>query len=224
MRNQLVLSKQTFRGKRRGFSLVELLVVLLIIGLGFSLVSVNVGSSDGQQLQVEARQFANNTSLIAEEAVLSNRQWGVDIYRQLEEGIEQLGYRWLIRNDDGDWQLAVDSHRPVDFVFSPFIGLRISLEGADQPIEIPNKRDIETIKPMLQAQPKDEERPSVVEQLEQGNQREPIEPALWLLSSGEMSAFSMELYIIDDPDNKVTVVGDELGRIALKLPGDNDDE
>ena len=211
--------------KASGFSLVELLVVLLIVGLGINLITVNVGGSDGQQLKLEAKQFANNTALIAEEAVLSNRQWGVDIYRQVDEdGIEQLGYRWLVRNDDGEWRLAVDDHRPVDFLFSPNVNLRLTLEGSDEFIEILTKREIDEESSRLLVEPEEEEKQSIIEALEAGNPKDPIRPALWLLSSGEISAFEMELFILDDPENKAVVVGDELGRIVLKTPEHENDE
>lgn len=217
------IKAETYRQIPSGFSLVELLVVLLIIGLGISLVSVNVGGSDGQLLRLEAKQFANNTSLIAEEAVLSNRQWGVDIYRHIDGDVEQLGYRWLIRNEDGDWQLAVDDRRPVEFLFSPIINIRLTLEGSDQFVEIVNKRDIDEAEPVLIDQPV-KNGLSIVEQLEADNPQEPVQPALWLLSSGEMSAFVMELFLNDDTDNKVVVIGDELGRITLQRPEVDDNE
>lgn len=201
-----------------GFSLVELLVVLLIIGLGFSVASVNVGSNSSQQLLISAKQFANRTALIAEQAVLSNQQWGVDIYRELTDDGDRYGYRWLTRNEQGLWQLAVLTQDEVDFYFPQGLGLQLELLEANQPMELPDKRDInqqdsQLVKKQSLAQQLDEDVSAADEQ---------IKPALWLLSSGEMSAFRLTVFDTENPDAKVAVVGDELGRIIVEKEPDNE--
>lgn len=208
----------------RGFSLVELLVVLLIIGLGFSLANFNVGGNESYRLLSEAKQFANSSALIAEEAILSNTQWGVDIYRQLADNndgynLEQYGYRWLVRNKEGDWELASSSNGEVDFLFSPGISVRLELEGSEEEVEILLKRTVNEQSSVFDQQE------GIAEQLSgtEEEQQEPLLPALWLLSSGEISAFSMTLYDAQSPDNQVEIKGDELGRIKV-LTGLEDDE
>ncbi len=208
----------------KGFSLVELLVVLLIIGLGFSLVNFNVGGNDSYRLLSEAKQFANSSALIAEEAILGNEQWGVDIYRQPTEdndgyNLEQFGYRWLVRSKEGEWELANSANDEVDFLFSPGIGIRLELEGSEEEVEIFLKRAVNERDSVF-----DEEK-GIAEQLtdNEEEQEEPLLPALWLLSSGEISAFTMVLFDAQDPDNRVKVKGDELGRITV-VTGLEDDE
>ncbi len=202
-----------------GFSLVELLVVIVIIGLGASFANFNVGSNNELRLLSEAKIFANSTALIAEEAILGNEQWGVDIYRQLIDDGEQYGYRWLVRNDEREWQLANSDNREVEFLFSPGIVLRLELEGADGEIEIKFKQDIVEQESVIA------ESGTIVEQLaeEEVDQKEPVLPALWLLSSGEMSAFHMTLFDKENPDNQVEIRGDVLGRIAVDAEGKDDD-
>ncbi|ARN74841.1 hypothetical protein BST96_12375 [Oceanicoccus sagamiensis] len=208
----------------RGFSLIELLVVLLIIGLGFSFANFNVGGNDSYRLLAEAKQFANSSALIAEEAILSNQQWGVDIYRQPSDdndgyNLEQFGYRWLVRNKEGDWELANSSNDKVDFLFSPGIGVRLELEGSAEEVEILFKRVVKERTSVFDQQE------SITEQLSdtEEEQQEPLLPALWLLSSGEISAFSMVLYDATNPDNQVEIKGDELGRITV-VTGLEDEE
>lgn len=199
-----------------GFSLVELLVVVLIIGLSISLVSINIGSSSHVRLRMEAQQFANNTSLMAEEAVLSNQQWGVDIFRQQEAGIEQFGYRWLLQNDEGKWLLANGREMQQAVLFSGDIGLRLQLDALEQDQHIDFKQEIKQYQPEKALKNADEKqhRNRIIDQ--QGIvQREQIEPDIWLFSSGEMNVFVLTVFDRRQPENQIVIRGDELGRIRL---------
>lgn len=208
---------------QRGFSLVELLVVLLIIGLGFSVVSFNIDDNDVLRLRIEAKQFANNTALIAEQAVLANQQWGVDIYRDVQDGVEVFGYRWLVRNEENIWQLAEQNRREVDFYFSPNLALRLELEGSDEELEILFKRQIAQYNDSAVASSIAVNDQSIVEQLSNKSEADKnIEPALWLLSSGEMSAFSLTVFDRLNPEIFVVIKGDELGRIVLEQEQSNE--
>jgi general secretion pathway protein H len=201
--------------KTRGFSLIELLAVVLVIGLAASLVSFNVGGNNSHRLRGEAKQFANNTSLIAEEAVLSNRQWGVDFFRQDLQGQEQFGYRWLLRNDDKLWQLANRETMEVEYLFSPGVELSLELEGSGEEQEIEFKRDI-SIAESPEESAVGGRKPEVTDgQL--------IEPGIWLLSSGEMNVFKLTLRLSQSPETTIDVEGDELGRIRLSSDADNDE-
>lgn len=202
--------------KYNGFSLVELLVVLLVIGLGVSFVSVNIGGNSGYQLRIEARNFANNTSLMAEEAVLSNQQWGVDFFRQYDEGIEDIeyyGYRWLVRSEEGLWLEANADIRQTEFIFSPGTIMILQLDGLDQEQIIELKRRI--VDPNAAVLGSINERGL-------GND-EPVLPDIWMLSSGEMSAFRLALYTQENENTEIIVTGDELGRITTSDEEDEDD-
>jgi general secretion pathway protein H len=199
-----------------GFSLVELLVVLLIIGLGVSFVSMNVAGNNAYQLRIEARNFGNNTSLMAEEAVLSNQQWGVDFFRQYDEtteDIEYYGYRWLVRNDDGLWLEANAQVRQTEFIFSPGTIITLQLDGLDQEQIIELKQEI--IDPNDSAL-------GIISGNSISND-EPVLPDIWMLSSGEMSAFRLTLYDQENENTEFVVTGDELGRITIGDEGDDDD-
>ena len=205
---------------QRGFTLIELLVVMLIVALGVSLVRVNVGANNPHQLRSEARQFANSAALVAEEAVLSYQQWGVDLFRLSDSSGDRFGYRWLVRNEEGYWQLARGERFGEETLFSEGVELRLELEGGDKEVEIEYQRSISEQEALIQ------ERKSIAEQLgerELDADDKLIKPAIWLLSSGEISAFELTLLSGDNPDNLIVVEGDALGRVALKK-SDEDDE
>lgn len=89
-----------------GFTLVEVLVVVLLIGLSLG-VLLKIDFGDGpQQLANESRRFAGLAELVLEEAVLSGQDWGIDFFSEPGRAGDSFGYRWLQRGDDG-WQEAV---------------------------------------------------------------------------------------------------------------------
>jgi len=196
-----------------GFSLIELLVVLLIIGLGMSMLGINLTGNNAYQLRSEAKQFANATALMAEEAVLANQQWGVDIYRFEDEGRggERFGYRWLVRNEQGLWLPGNDGIRKNDFSFGPGISLQLELERSGQEQDIEYKQTI--IDPASESSLG----------LAQDDATQPLIPELWLMSSGEMTEFSLQLFDTQTPEQKTHIRGDVLGTVVVDEEEDDDE-
>ena len=81
--------------RRRGFTLVELLVVMVIIGITLGLASLNAIPSPRQALQQEAQRIALLLQLARDEAIVRNRQVA------FEANPER--YRFVVRNDTG-WE------------------------------------------------------------------------------------------------------------------------
>lgn len=202
----------------RGFTLVELLVVVLIIGLIISIAGVNVGGNEHRQLHLDAKDFANNTGLMMQEAALSNRQWGVDLYRDYRDGEAFYGYRWLILSRDGEWVAPLDEALAGEHAFSASVGLRLQLDGADVEALIEEKQKVPTEQPEGKAR----ERDAIIAEDNTIAKSDPVEPEIWLLSSGEMRPFELTLFDREAPDTYVTVVGDELGRVALDKGEDDE--
>ena len=78
----------------RGFTLVELMVVLAIIGITLGMVSLNAMPSARQNLQGEASRIALLLQLARDEAIVRNRLVAFEA--------DGEAYRFLVRND-GTW-------------------------------------------------------------------------------------------------------------------------
>lgn len=79
----------------RGFTLLELLIVIVIAGITLGLVSFNAMPSERQVLQKDAQRIALLLQLARDEAIVRNRPI------VFEAGQER--YRFLIRNGN-EWQ------------------------------------------------------------------------------------------------------------------------
>ncbi len=79
----------------RGFTLIEIMVVMVIIGITLGMVSVNAIPSPRQNLQNEAARIALLLQLARDEAIVRNRLVA------FEADGEQ--YRFLVRNE-GAWE------------------------------------------------------------------------------------------------------------------------
>jgi type II secretion system protein H len=81
--------------KHRGFTLVEILVVLFVLGVALALVTVNIAGDDRRDVAREAKRLAG-----ALEHAASLAQWRAE---PLGVSAESGAYRFWRRGDDGRW-------------------------------------------------------------------------------------------------------------------------
>lgn len=159
-----------------GFTLIEILVVVVIVGIVSSIVLLSMGTlRDDRGLQQEAYRMASLIELAADEAELQGRDFGIEILRRGYRFVEYDPYtdRWV--NIVGDEVLRQRS-LPEDFEFDLFVeDRRITL--ADQAAEI-------------QADDDDDERDRANAQV--------YAPHALLLSSGDLSPIKLTLLRLSD--------------------------
>ncbi len=164
--------------KQVGFTLVELLVVLVIIGCLVSLALFSTGRNTERELQEEARRLATVMTLLADEAVLENREYGLLI--------NSTGYQVLsFAEDCACWSVSADQQ---GYRLPEWVRLQLQLDG--EPLQLGGSVDKEA----------DGEEDEADEQS--------VQPQLLLFSSGELSAFSLRLEVRDLPQQAFAVSSD----------------
>jgi general secretion pathway protein H len=102
----------------RGFTLLELLVVLVIAGLTLGMVSFNAMPSERQVLQKESQRIALLLQLARDEAIVRNRPIAFEADSQ--------GYHFLMR-EENVWQLLTQDELLRDRQFQrPPVAVSIS--------------------------------------------------------------------------------------------------
>ncbi len=84
----------------RGFSLVEMLLVLLVVGLGTSIAALSMEDDPRKKMQQKARQFSAITRLAVDTSIMSGEPMG--LYLDLQSEYDEAVVQWR-RLRDGIW-------------------------------------------------------------------------------------------------------------------------
>ncbi|WP_394204317.1 type II secretion system minor pseudopilin GspH [Shewanella waksmanii] len=188
--------------QQRGFTLLEVLLVALLMGLTAAAVTLSLSGADRQQeLNRLAKQFMATTEMALDETVLSGQFVGIVV--------DDASYEYVIY-DEGKWKPLQADRMLTVREMEYGIELDLLLEGL----------------PLVQ---EDEEDSSwfdepLIEPSEEDKKKFP-EPQIMLFPSGEMSSFELR-FITEDQQGveiEALVVGDTLGRMTLGRDGDFDD-
>jgi general secretion pathway protein H len=165
--------------KQRGFTLIELMVVVLIVGLMASLVQFNVsGKRPDDSLQYESARFAAIFEVAAEYGMLNNIELGLVVKKDSYQFVGYDGTQWA-EIPDQDWQANVTLPKEVE----------LSIELDDLPIEEPMLFDADTFKE------KDEDDFTLLSKEEQEKK---IIPQVYILSGGDLSPFSVTFRLTEE--------------------------
>jgi len=86
--------------RNQGFTLIEIMVVLIIMGIVLSLVTLSVGNGGQTQLQQEAQRLASLLTLASQEAILQAKEFGVAFTPEGYHFYEWQGQKWQALNND----------------------------------------------------------------------------------------------------------------------------
>lgn len=162
--------------KAKGFTLLEILVVVFIIGIILTFASLSINNSDSRVLEEEAKRLMALIKLGSQQAVLESQELAVVFKNQ--------GYEFQ-RIEEGKWLPLVDDVLKTHS-FPANLEVEVDIEGE-----------------LLRSADKEDKKTQ--------------DPRLFLLSSGEMTAFTLTLKN-DATEQTLTLVGNESGDIQLRKP------
>ncbi len=178
-------------GRSGGFSLIEILVVIVIIGIVMSIAILSVTLAGGDsQLRDEAQRIMSLVEVAQDESLLQGREFGLEFM--------QGSYRFV-------------EFDPLTQQWSELIG-DDTLRLREVPEELELELFIEDRRIMLKTDPArtesdEEDRPGI----------ERYAPHVLIYSSGDMSPF--ELHVVRRIDDSlVAVQGDAAGALEIVVP------
>ena len=183
------------RQRNQGFTLIEILVVIVIVATIVSMALLSVGLvGEDAELDKERLRLASVIETIQDEALLQGREFGVEVmtssYRFIE--FDPLTRLWAEIPGDDLYRLR---YLPEGLEFELYIDeKRIRLENDPKKLDDPDK-------PMLSAGAK------------------PYVPHLFIFASGESTAYEIRLRR-PQTDQQLVMRGDVLGQIEF---GDDDE-
>jgi general secretion pathway protein H len=171
-----------------GFTLLELIVVVLIISIIFSFALLSVGDRQpADLLENEARRLHAVLKLVSDESILKNQELALEIQPQQ--------YRFL-RYDNKQWEPLEDDSVLRSYTLPTGMGATLLLDGlAVDPYASQNDHTEHETDDELS-----EERPT---------------PQVFFLSSGEISAFELRIHSEYVPQYYYLISGSLDGRLLF---------
>jgi general secretion pathway protein H len=173
------MEKSTAIKKHKGFTLIEVLLVIVVIGLMVAAIQVNFYSNKPQaKLEQEATRFAATFNLAAEYGLLNNIELGLYIDKNTYQFIGYDDLRW---SPIPDGELLSVYQLPEE--------IKIELIFDDLPLEEPSLIDVDLFTP-------DDK---TLEQMEEGlaEDKKPLIPQVYILSGGDITPFRLEFSFSD---------------------------
>lgn len=159
---------------QRAFTLLELMVVIVIIGIVLTFTTLSIGDGGKQQaLRHEAERFTALLQLACDEAVLQGRDLGVSLSATQYQFWQLNGQEWQVLDDE---MLRMR-------VMPMGMQLQLDMDGENADL------------------------PQTLEKISQ--------PTLLLLSSGEITPFTVRFYLENDATT-VSVQGELTGTLTIR--------
>jgi general secretion pathway protein H len=119
--------RKAMRLKTNGFTLVELLIVIVLIGVMSSMAVLAMGNVDhGKHQQLEAERLSKLLALAEQEATLRGESFAVELFAD--------GYRFLSL-EDRDWRTETGDDLFKPRTLDGAMRLTLKLDDADRPLQ-----------------------------------------------------------------------------------------
>jgi general secretion pathway protein H len=185
----LIKARDNVRKLQTGFTLIEVMLVLALMGLMISVVSYTaLGTNNYDKVNQQAKRFQVVFDMASDYAILNQVQLGI----RIDE--EQSTYTYVALDDDDDWvelagQKLFESYQlPEDMTLQLFLD------------DLPWQQEERLFDRSLF----DEELSVSDESVEIGNEEDivPPPPQLFLLSSGDLTPFELTITFEDTFSNE----------------------
>jgi general secretion pathway protein H len=170
--------------QQRGFTLIEIMLVLVVISVMAGLATVALGPNPYKELAREARRLQAVLQMAADEAVLQGAQWALALPEQ--------GYQFLVFDSEKFTWNSIDKEPFNVYQLDQAITLALSIEGEQF----------------------DPEALEQIQRMQALNKDQALQPVLLLLSSGEITPFSITLRN-PDLDGGITLISDGVSPIEF---------
>lgn len=181
------------RSRQSGFSLLEIMVVVVIVGIVISVASLSMGIlGKDRELKIQADRFMALADLVQDEATMQSREFGIEVmtggYRFVE--YDTLAGQWADIPGDDTLRLRT---LPEDVEFELYLeDKRIVLDDDPAEFDDPDKQ------PTLTS-------------------TQNYSPHLLIYSSGDATPF--ELHVLrNQSDQNIVIRGDALGSLEIVNP------
>jgi len=175
-----------------GFTLIELLVVLVVLALFSGMVVLSIGDSFQRKVSTEAERLQALLIAASDEAIFTTNEFG---FHFTDSGYQVL--RWNIL--DGGWVAqATQAFKPHQLPDG--MVMRVSVEGFAMPVD-DQERDGEVVEIEFGENVESVDYGDAENETDEAKTVD-VKPQILVLSSGELSVFSVRFEAADEPSQR----------------------
>lgn len=192
--------KRTFTTKNKGFTLLEVLVVIALIGLIISAVQFNFSTKRPEDtLKKVSHEFSSLFESAANYGLLNNIELGLYLDENSYQFLGYDGEKWS-EIPEQDWLAAQELPEGVTF----------TLELDDLPIEEPLLFDSS----VFASEEEGYLSFDAIDKAKEAKDEEKFTPQVYILSGGDITPFSLTFYFTDEAS-----LNEDLSDLAYRVSG-----